>query len=170
MIAYILGDVLHCMEQKQTKIVVIFSHVGSRKGKIMSLSKKQRESVKDKFGGLCAYSGTLLEDDWQADHIEPIIRCQFTGKIGRPHKNCLENVVPCQRIINHYKWAYPLVTFRRLISTLHLRLKKLPKNPKKEHTIKRKEYVLKVASYFGITEDKPFSGEFYFETINKKEK
>jgi len=46
---------------------------------------------------------------------------------------------------------------------LHERLKKLPKNPKAEKSIKRKKYLLKVAEFFDIKPDKPFNGKFYFE-------
>lgn len=34
----------------------------------------KRERIYNKFGGLCAYSGTPLEDDWQIEHIDPVIR------------------------------------------------------------------------------------------------
>ncbi|MCF8218757.1 MAG: hypothetical protein K9J21_07220 [Bacteroidales bacterium] len=55
--------------------------------------------------------------------------------------------------------------YRERVLTLHKRLAALPKNPKVEKSIKRKQYLLKVASYFEITENKPFIGVFYFETI-----
>ena len=38
----------------------------------------KRERIYNKFGGLCAYSGTSLEDDWQIDHVKPIVR-RFDG-------------------------------------------------------------------------------------------
>ena len=47
-------------------------------------------------------------------------------------------------------------------------LKKLPKNPKTEKSIKRKAYLLKVANFFDISIDKPFSGKFYFESVALK--
>ncbi len=52
-----------------------------------------------------------------------------------------------------------------LLNDLHLRLRKLPKNPRTAKSEKRKAYLLEVAGLFGITEDKPFSGKFYFESI-----
>ena len=144
----------------------------------MAISKKKREEVKIKYGGLCAYSGTPLEDDWQVDHL--ISKRQFEHKMrcGCMNLNDLkermkavdniENLIPSQKIINHYKRCLSLEEFREwYLGGLHLRLRKLPKNPKVKKSIKRKEYLLKVASYFNITEDKPFCGEFYFE--KKKE-
>lgn len=129
------------------------------------MTKKKREAIKQKYGGRCAYSGTVLDDDWQIDHLIPkrmIIQKYNTIK---NHDN-IENLIPCQKIINHYKRSMSLHDFRTwYMKDLHKRLKKLPKNPKVQKSIKHKEYLLKVASYFGITEDKPFSGIFYFETI-----
>jgi hypothetical protein len=59
-----------------------------------------------------------------------------------------------------------LETFRNwYLGGLHERLKNLPKNPKTEKSHKKKAYLLEVASLFGISEDTPFSGKFYFETL-----
>jgi len=74
-----------------------------------------------------------------------------------------------QRIINHYNRALPLEKFRTwYLGGLHERLKKLPNNPKTERSVKRNEYLLKVASYFNITHENPFNGIFYFETLKNK--
>lgn len=134
----------------------------------------KRERVYNKFNGLCAYSGTKLEDDWQIDHIHPRCRAHFyksqtmkdiAGVKGNTVED-IDNLVPCQRIINHYKRALSLEDFRtQWLGGLHKRLKKLPKNPKSENSIRRKQYLLDVAGYFGITADKPFDGEFYFEKV-----
>jgi hypothetical protein len=40
----------------------------------MYISKKDRELIKGKFNGKCAYSGTDLEDDWQVEHVKPVVR------------------------------------------------------------------------------------------------
>jgi len=44
------------------------------------MTQKQRKQIFDKYDGKCAYSGTPLESDWQADHIKPIIRNWINGK------------------------------------------------------------------------------------------
>lgn len=120
-----------------------------------------------KFNGKCAYSGTELEPDWQIEHIKPVIRNWFDGTMVFKNDDCLDNMIPVQKIINHYKHSLDLNEFRTwLLGGLHIRLSKLPKNPKTEKSKKRKEYLLKVAGYFNISENKPFSGKFYFETIN----
>ncbi len=123
---------------------------------------KRRDRIKNKFGGLCAYSGTPLGEDWQVDYVRPVRR--MWGVMLFPEDDCEENMVPCQKIINHYKHSCDLWTFRNLLlGGMHERLKKLPKNPRTEKSRKRKEYLLSVAGHFGITPENPFSGVFYFE-------
>ena len=56
-----------------------------------------------------------------------------------------------------------------LLAGLNERLKKLPKNPKSERGIKRKDYLLRVADAFDIAEDKPFCGELWFEKAEVEE-
>jgi len=132
----------------------------------MYISKKDRELIKQKFGGKCAYSGTELEPDWQVEHIMPVVRNWWTNTAMFEDAHNLANMVPVQKLINHYKGSIPLEDFRTwLLGGLHTRLKKLPKNPRTEKGAKKKAYILKIASYFGITKDNPFSGKFYFETV-----
>jgi len=78
----------------------------------MYISKKNRELIKQKFNGLCAYSGTVLEDDWQVDHIKPLLRGRRKNKMLFEDRDCIENMIPCQKIINHYKRALDIETFR----------------------------------------------------------
>ena len=134
----------------------------------MYISKKNREIIKQKFGGKCAYTGTELQDDWQVDHVEPLIRNWWNNTIVNKKAHNIENMFPVQKIVNHYKGSLDLETFRTwYLAGLHERLKKLPKNPKSKKSIKRKAYLLEVANLFGIEIDKPFSGTFYFETLKK---
>ena len=97
----------------------------------MYVSKKDRETIRLKFNGRCAYSGTPLEPDWQIDHIKPIVRNWWNNTALFPNDHNLDNMFPVQRRINNYKSSIDLETFRRwLLGGLHERLKKLPKNPK----------------------------------------
>lgn len=131
----------------------------------MAISKKKRQQVYDKFGGKCAYSGTDLLDDWQVDHIVPQ---RFFDYSFRDGKDDIGNLVPAQKIINHYKGALSVKVFKSwYLSGLHLRLAKLPKNPRTEKSAKKKRYLLEVASFFGITPDKPFGGSLYFERVKQ---
>lgn len=133
----------------------------------MYISKKDRETIKNKFGGKCAYTGTDLKEDWQVEHIVPLVRNWWTNTAMFPDAHKIDNMVPVQKIVNHYKGSLDLETFRNwFLGKLHERLKKVPKNPKVEKSKKKKEYILEVARLFDISEDKPFSGRFYFETLS----
>ncbi len=124
------------------------------------MTKKKRLEVYKKFNGLCAYSGTPLKDDWQVEHVLPK---------SRGGTDELQNLMPVQKIINHYKNSLNLEEFRELwLGGLHRRLKKLPKNPRTERSKKRKAYLLEVAELFNIAPDKPFSGVFYFEELKNE--
>lgn len=141
----------------------------------MRISKKLRQEVYEKYNGLCAYTGQPLEDDWQVDHVTSKIKhtwdTYYKGgdidsikeELKKVHD--IENLLPACRIINHYKRSLDLEGFRRYMTDFHKRLKKLPKKTNVPRTQKRKDYMYRVASLFGITEEQPFCGVFYFETL-----
>ena len=76
----------------------------------MALTKKQREKLRMKFGGRCAYCGCELpEKGWHADHVQAVLRkseqcmkaaekrifrLKSTGDVFRPEADCPENLVP----------------------------------------------------------------------------
>lgn len=127
-----------------------------------------RNVVYNKFGGRCAYSGTMLEDDWQVDHLLSKLQLGYFNYDGID-PDSIDNLMPCQKLINHYKRALWLDDFRTLwLGKLHEKIAKLPKCPRVEKSIRRKKYMLKIAQYFNITPDKPFSGIFYFESIGEQ--
>jgi len=94
--------------------------------------------------------------------------------------NCIANLLPCLKIINHYKRALGLEGFRKYIATLQDRINKLPKYLEtaiirdllEKNTayyswqIKKAKYIKQVAELFGITPETPFSGRFWFEAQN----
>jgi len=91
----------------------------------MCISEEDREFIRMKFGGKCAYSGTELEHDWQIDHIKPVVRDLVSGDIVLKDNDCIDNMVPVQRTINHYKHSMDLQTFRVwFLGGLDKRLKK----------------------------------------------
>ena len=127
--------------------------------------KIDRQSVFNKYGGRCAYTGQPLPDDWQIDHVIP-----KSSRIWKFNKNAriisgihydfpddIENLNPCLGIVNHYKNNMSIENFRMYMKYLHIRLLAYHKDSKiyKE--------MVNVAEAFGITPDKPFSGKFYFE-------
>lgn len=124
----------------------------------------KRDKIYNKYNGKCAYTGKLLPDDWQIDHIIPKSRIIQKYHNIKNH-NDINNLLPTLKIVNHYKRAFDLIEFRMYMMDFHVRLSKLPKNPKVTKSIKRKAYMFEIAEAFGITIDKPFDGIFYFERL-----
>jgi ssDNA-binding Zn-finger/Zn-ribbon topoisomerase 1 len=60
----IIGD-------ERNNLVYEFGHLV---GKKMKLNKQQRELLKNKYGGKCAYCGGELGKRWHADHLKPVHR------------------------------------------------------------------------------------------------
>lgn len=142
----------------------------------MYIPKELRRKVYKKCGGRCAYTGTILKDDWQVDHYYPVRYCKMTlpnvqlkvfNELEITDPNDFHNLLPAQRIVNHYKRALLPGKFKSwYLGGLHERLAALPKNPRTEKSINHKRYLLEVAELFGITPNKPFNGIFYFETLD----
>jgi len=122
----------------------------------------KREQVQTRFGGRCAYTGQILGNDWQIDHVMPQYR--FKQKYVEGNADEFYNLIPCISIINHYKRGKDLEQFREYMKTFHIRLAKLPKTTKSNKALKRIEYMKKISQLFDITVDKPFNGVFYFES------
>lgn len=119
----------------------------------MSISKKTRQKVYEKFGGRCAYCGRKIEyKDMQVDHLIPIRQAE-EGKVDWREVENENNYMPACRMCNHYKRANSLELFRKYIQEI----------PKKL----RKNYIYKVGVAYGnvIENEKPI--EFYFEQVEK---
>jgi len=136
----------------------------------MKLTKKQREALKQKFGGFCAYCGCKLGERWQADHIQAVQRSvqghwvrqdpskrwspmvfKRTGvTVGRPELDILDNLAPACGPCNGDKSDMDLETWRhRLSQTL---------------TVLGNNYGrYKDALRFGLIVETPKPIEFHFE-------
>lgn len=84
----------------------------------MKLSKKQREELRMKFGGRCAYCGEPLTGRFHVDHVEPVLRnISKNYEMERPENNKLENLYPACIPCNLYKSSCPVELFRERIAT-----------------------------------------------------
>lgn len=81
----------------------------------MRITKSQREALKTKFGGRCAYCGCELRDKWHADHVEPVFRF-FNGGMDKPENDNIGNLVPACHPCNLHKHANSVENYRRIIS------------------------------------------------------
>lgn len=97
----------------------------------MKLSKKQRQELRMKFGGYCAYCGQLLpEKGWHADHVEAIYRgrdfnriitddgkMEFTSRVlEREALDVVENMAPACKQCNLFKGGHTVEGFREQIT------------------------------------------------------
>lgn len=98
----------------------------------MALTRKQRERLRMKFGGRCAYCGCELpEKGWHADHVQAVLRksercmkaaekgifrLKTTGEVFRPEADCPENIFPSCAPCNLLKTTYSLEMFRKQVS------------------------------------------------------
>lgn len=86
----------------------------------MRLKKSEREQVRLKYGGHCAYCGVLLGDRWHADHLEAVRR--NWGKEAKlvpalsPENHNLANMMPACIPCNLSKHAMPLEAWREWIA------------------------------------------------------
>jgi 5-methylcytosine-specific restriction endonuclease McrA len=94
----------------------------------MKLSKQQREEIRMKFGGRCAYCGCELPaNGWHVDHVAPIYReseidrkrhaqGEFklvqTGRCERPENENPDNYWPACAPCNRFKGVYDIETWR----------------------------------------------------------
>lgn len=98
----------------------------------MKLSKKQRETVRGMFDGLCAYCGNPLGDRWHADHVEPVMRklefvreqgrvtrMRTTGESWYPERDHIGNIMPACAPCNIRKGGESLESFRTGIARAH---------------------------------------------------
>ena len=59
----------------------------------MNISKKQRNLIKQIYGGKCTYCGDILGDKWHVDHFESIRR-NWDGTCENPENDHIGNLVP----------------------------------------------------------------------------
>lgn len=81
----------------------------------MRLKKAEREQVRLKYGGHCAYCGVLLGSRWHEDHLDPIIR-QPGKPTERPENHNLANMMPACPPCNLSKGRQTLEGWRLWIS------------------------------------------------------
>ena len=92
----------------------------------MKLTKSQREALRLKYNGLCAYCGNPLGDRWHADHVEPIVRTNWFKAAGAesrgpdyPHRDTLENLNPACAPCNIDKHSMSLEDWRGQMERSH---------------------------------------------------
>jgi hypothetical protein len=120
----------------------------------MKLTSAQREQVRMKFGGKCAYCGCDLPQRWHADHFEAVLRgvgSAITGlPMARMENDRIENIMPSCPPCNIDKASFSLDQWR---GKLERTLEVLARNsPTYRHALR-----------FGMAQEIRKPIKFYFE-------
>lgn len=127
-------------------------------GKPMT-KKQEREYVRLRFGGNCAYCGHPLGDRWHRDHIEPVVREHkwvrgkfvATGEVSFPDRDTVENSFP----------ACPPCNLDKSGSSLQQWRLKLQRS---SEILRRDASAYRHAVRFGLVVETPKPIVFFFET------
>lgn len=130
----------------------------------MKLTKKQREALRLKFGGRCAYCGGVLGDRWHADHIEHIGRTDWFARLGGkpqghdyPERDTIENMNPACPPCNIDKHTFSLEGWRQMIQ-------------RSNEVLLRDVSTFRRAVRYGLVQLKSEPVTFYFERVAQQAK
>lgn len=116
----------------------------------MKLTKDQRDKLRNKYHGRCAYCGEQLPDKWHADHIEPIVRTGIGAGCENPENNRLDNFNPSCPSCNIIKSSNSIEAFRKTIYGF-------------VKSLNRDSTQYKFAKRYGLIEETNQEVNFYFE-------
>ena len=125
----------------------------------MRLTKQEREAVRAKFDGRCAYCGEDLPKVWHADHLEPVHRTDWIKVDGEPlcpENHRIENMMPACPRCNISKGGMSLEMWRGWIAR-HV------ESLNKHHPIYR------VVKSFGLVVETARPVMFHFEAAKSRE-
>lgn len=122
-------------------------------------TKAQRETLRLKFGGKCAYCGHDLGKTMHADHREPVIRIKPSiwnelpaEKLLKPERNTVGNMMPACAPCNLHKGGYPLEAWRAYIQ-------------RSAEIVRKQTSTFRTGERFGVINVSEQPVRFYFETI-----
>lgn len=130
----------------------------------MSLRKAEREKLRLKYDGHCAYCGALLGSRWHADHLVPVQRELISkqnangtwrlasGKPLRPENDNIENMMPACAPCNISKGANTLEGWRAWIAG-HI------------NSLNSYHPIYRLAKSYGLIVETATPVVFYFEKV-----
>lgn len=122
----------------------------------MRLTKAQREQVRMKFGGKCAYCGCVLPDRWHADHMEPVLRGVGSAVTGLPmarmENDRIDNMMPSCPPCNISKQSMSLESWRGWLAG-HV------------NSLNAYHPIYRLAKAYGLIQETGKPVVFYFERI-----
>lgn len=122
-------------------------------------SKRQKDALRAKFDGRCAYCGVVL-DKMHADHVEPVNRVQTDPwgrrlpsaehKMMNPERNIVANMMPACGPCNIHKGGMRLEDWRKLLE-------------RSSEVLARDKSIFRAAQRFGLITVNSQPVKFFFE-------
>lgn len=126
---------------------------------VVGLKKSDREAVRIKFGGKCAYCGNGLPEKWHADHLEPIQRGVSGALTGRaflhPDRHRIDNLMPACPPCNISKGSMGLEVWREWLAG-HVR------------SLNAHHKIYRMVKAYGLVQETGAPVVFYFERIQQE--
>ena len=129
----------------------------------MAIFKKDREIIFKKYGGKCAYCGTLLQKGWHVDDLLPVRRNMkynkhkskfiHDGTYEHPERLNIDNQMPSCPSCNINKHSMSLEEFRNLITGFIKHLNEV-------------NIQYKIAKRYGLVNETIKPIVFYFERVS----
>lgn len=125
------------------------------------LTAKQREAVRQKYDGRCAYCGEPLGQRWTVDHFEAVRRTYkydrgkgfvATGHAVNPENDVLENLMPSCPPCNIDKHSSPLELWRAKLQDAC-------------NVLRRNSTTYRHALRYGLVSETGTTVRFYFEMV-----
>lgn len=118
----------------------------------MKITKAEREAVRMKFGGNCAYCGCELNSRFHVDHVKAVFRnkCLEAGAY-KPQNHNEENLFPACAPCNLFKSTFDIEGLRGEIAEQVERARRYSVN-------------FRVAERFGLIQETKNPIKFWFET------
>ena len=125
-------------------------------------TKRQKEALRGKFDGRCAYCGVQLTA-MHCDHLEPVVRTGRIDQWGRPlpaseqaflkpERNVVSNMMPACAPCNLHKGGYPLEFWRDIIQ-------------RSGEIVRKQTSTFKAGERFGVITVSAEPVIFYFERL-----
>lgn len=126
-------------------------------------TKKQRETLRAKFGGRCAYCGNDLGRKMHADHMRPVMRIttdqwmsplpSSERRLLKPERNTVSNMMPACAPCNLHKGGYSLEGWRDILQ-------------RSAAILRRDTSTFRAGERFGIITVSEQPVQFYFERLS----
>lgn len=118
----------------------------------MRLKKAEREQLRLKYDGHCAYCGIeLVGNQWHEDHLDPLIR-QVDKPAERPENHNLDNMMPACVPCNLSKGRQELEVWRNWLEG-HV------------NSLNKFHGIYRMAKSYGLINETGAPVVFYFEKV-----